>query len=96
MREATLEAHLVRAVERAKGRAIKWVSPGLVGVPDRAVLLPGGRIVFVELKARGKAPRPLQRKRHDELRALGFPVYVIDSLAGIEAFAKEWFGTWHD
>nr|WP_330398693.1 VRR-NUC domain-containing protein [Lacrimispora celerecrescens] len=51
---------------------------GLDGVPDRLVLLPGGRCAFVELKAPGKKLRPLQEKRRTQLEALGFPVYCID------------------
>ena len=63
MREKKIEQSLVRAVRAAGGLCPKWVSPGLDGVPDRIVLLPGGRIAFAELKAPGKKPRPLQEVR---------------------------------
>ena len=53
-------------------------------MPDRLVLLPDGVIAFVELKAPGKAPRPLQLARHRLLRSLGFRVYVIDGTEQIE------------
>lgn len=79
MREKTLEQSLVRAVRAAGGLAPKWVSPGLDGVPDRIVLLPGGRIAFAEIKAPGKKPRPIQEVRIRQLRRLGFQVYVIDN-----------------
>ena len=78
MREKDVEKKLVIAVKAVGGSCPKWVSPGMDGMPDRIVLLPGGRIAFVELKAPGKKPRALQVKRHEELRALGFQVYVID------------------
>ena len=89
MREKTVEQNLVRAVRAAGGLCPKWVSPGLDGVPDRIVLLPGGRIAFAELKAPGKKPRPLQEKRIGQLRGLGFPVYVIDSAEQIGGVLNE-------
>ena len=61
------------------GIAPKLVSPGFDGMPDRLVLLPGGKIGFVEVKAPGKEPRPLQVARHGLLRRLGFKVYVLDA-----------------
>jgi len=76
--ESTVERKLVVEVKKREGLAIKFVSPGLDGVPDRLVLLPGGRFAFVELKASGKKMRPLQLKRANQLRALGFKVYCID------------------
>ena len=48
------------------------------GVPDRLVLLLGGKCAFVELKAPGKQMRLLQRKRRQQLEALGFPVFCVD------------------
>ena len=78
MREKTIEGKLVKAVKIMGGLAPKFVSPGLDGVPDRLVLLPGGRIAFIELKAPGKELRPLQVRRKRQLEALGFSVYCID------------------
>lgn len=78
MRENVIERQLAMAVKKMGGMAVKFVSPGLDGVPDRIVLLPDKKIAFVELKAPGKKLRPLQEKRKRQLEALGFPVYVID------------------
>ena len=78
MREKLTEQKLVRAVKNAGGIAVKLVSPGFDGMPDRLVLLPGAKIAFVEVKAMGCKPRPMQRKRHELLRALGFAVFVLD------------------
>lgn len=89
MLESTLEGRLKREVEKLGGRAVKWTSPGLSGVPDRMVLLPGGQIIFVEMKAPGKPLRPLQVKRKKELEALGFRVYRLDSTLSIEKFIEE-------
>ena len=78
-----MERCLVKAVADMGGLALKFVSPGFSGVPDRLVLLPGGKMVFVEMKAPGKEPTSLQRLRHGQLRDLGFRVYVADSKEGI-------------
>ena len=78
MREKTIEAKLVQAVKNMGGLAPKFISPGLDGVPDRLVLLPGGKLAFIELKAPGKELRPLQVRRKRQLEALGFLVYCID------------------
>lgn len=78
MRENVIERQLAMAVKKMGGMAVKFVSPGLDGVPDRIVLLPNKKMAFVEVKAPGKKLRPLQEKRRSQLEALGFPVYVID------------------
>lgn len=67
----------------------KFVSPGLAGVPDRLVLLKCGRFAFVELKAPDKKPRPIQVKRIEQLRQLGFKVYVIDNVEMIGGVLDE-------
>lgn len=79
MRERTIERKLVIEVKKRGGLAVKFVSPGLDGVPDRLVLLPGGSIAFIEIKAPGKRMRPLQQMRAKQLVALGFQVYCIDN-----------------
>ena len=83
MREKTIETKLVKAVKNMGGLALKFISPGLDGVPDRLVLLPGGKIAFIELKAPGKTLRPLQVRRKRQLESLGFSVYCMDSLEQI-------------
>ena len=89
MKESKIEKRFRLAVERIGGKAPKWVSPGNRGVPDRIVILPGGRVVFVELKAPGKQLQPLQRKWMKTLRSLGHQVYKIDSEEDIERFIQE-------
>ena len=79
-REKLIEQKLVKAVIARGGISPKFISPGFVGMPDRLVLMPGGKLFFAELKAPGKKPRPAQLKRHEMLRKLGFKVYVIDSM----------------
>ena len=74
MQEKYIEQKLVGTVKSMGGMAPKFVSPGIDGMPDRIVLLPMGRIAFVECKATGKKMRPLQKKRKKQLEALGFLV----------------------
>ena len=78
MRERQIEQKFVKAVKTAGGIAPKLTSPGFDGMPDRMVLITGGHIGFVEVKAPGEKPRPLQLSRHRLLRRLGFKVYVLD------------------
>ena len=89
MREKETEAKLVKAVRKLGGLAPKFVSPGLDGVPDRLVLLPGGKIAFIELKAENRKMRPLQVKRKRQLEALGFLVYCIDGAEQIGGILSE-------
>lgn len=89
MREKQTEQKLVSAVKKLGGIAPKFMSPGLDGIPDRIVLLPGGHMAFVEVKAMGCKPRPLQLARHGMLRRLGFQVYVVDSLEQIGGILDE-------
>ena len=76
-RESFIEKKLVQEVKKRGGLCEKWIS-GTSGWPDRIVILPAGKIGFVEVKAPGKEPRPLQVHRHKQLRALGYKVYVLD------------------
>lgn len=77
--ESSIEKALIKAVKQRGGIAFKFLSPGVTGVPDRLVLLPKGKIAFIELKAPGKVMRPLQIKRKRQLEGLGFLVYCVDS-----------------
>lgn len=92
MQEKYIEQRLVAAVKNMGGIAPKFVSPGFNGMPDRIVLLPSGRIAFVELKAPGKKMRPLQVRRKRQLEELGFLVYCIDSVEKIGEVFKEMGG----
>jgi len=88
MLEKTLEAYLRNEVKKTGAVALKFVSPGRAGVPDRIVLAPGGRIYFVEMKRPGGKLRPLQQKVIADIRKLGFKVFVIDSREGVKEFIE--------
>lgn len=89
MREKLIEQKLIRAVKAVGGLAVKLVSPGFDGMPDRLLLLPGGKIAFVEAKSMSCKPRPLQIKRHEILMNLGFLVFVLDDDKQIGALLDE-------
>lgn len=89
MREKIVEKKLVDAVKERGGICPKWVAPGFDGVPDRIVLLPDRHLGFVEVKAPGEKPRPLQVSRHKLLERLGFRVYVLDDVNQIGGILDE-------
>jgi hypothetical protein len=89
MKETHIERSLTKKVRLMGGLALKFISPGFDGVPDRLVLLPGSKIAFIELKAPGKTLRPLQVKRKRQLEALGFSVYCIDGIEQIGGILDE-------
>ena len=89
MREKVIEHKLVKSVKQMGGICPKFVSPGFDGMPDRLVLLPFGKIAFVEVKAPNKKPRPLQKARHKMLKRLGFKVYVLDDAEQIGGIIDE-------
>jgi hypothetical protein len=78
MNEKLIERKLRDMVRQSDGLALKFTSPGFDGVPDRLILMPGGKAYFAELKTTGKKPRPLQMRRKRQLETLGFKVFIID------------------
>lgn len=88
MTEKEVEAVLVKQVRRLGGRAYKWVSPGNSGVPDRIVILPGLRPVFVELKTAEGRLSQLQKNQIKRLEALGQEVKVLYGIQGVDAFLE--------
>lgn len=88
--EKDIERKLRQMVEAHKGLCLKWVCPGWVGVPDRIVLLPGGRIIFVELKRpKGGRLSRMQLWWQEKLTNLGFAFEIIWYEEDLEAFKAE-------
>ena len=87
--EKQIEQKLVKATRRRGGWALKLSSPGTSGLPDRLVMMPEGIAAFVEVKAPGQKPRPLQLAQMRKLKQLGFPVYVLDDADQIETILEE-------
>ena len=86
MLEREIERAFVKRVAALGGVAEKFTSPGRRSVPDRIVSLPGGVIIFVELKRPGAKPTELQLRDHDRRRAMGFDVRVISTMEEVNAF----------
>lgn len=84
MREKKIESKLCKAVKQTGGLCLKFVSPAFNGVPDRIVLIGGGKIAFVEVKAPGETLSPIQRKRKWQLERLGFKVFCLDDEEKVE------------
>lgn len=87
--EKDIERKVLLRVEACGGRCLKWVCPGWAGVPDRIVLLPGGRCLFVETKRpKGGRLSKLQEKWREWLTALGFTYWVIWNEEDLLVFAR--------
>ena len=78
MLERDVEKALVREVRKHGGIAPKFTSPGTAGMPDRIIILPKGKVCFVELKRPGQKPRPIQTRQMDRLTQLGCMARTID------------------
>jgi len=82
--EKDVERYLVEQVEAVGGLCRKYVSPGVIGVPDRICLLPHGMIAFVETKSEGDTPTDHQLREHERMSDLGFFVAVVDTKAKVD------------
>lgn len=89
LQEKFIERELVLRLKKVGVESIKFEVLGKRGMPDRIILIPGGRVVFAEVKSPGEKLRPLQEKRKRELENLGFKVYVINSKTEIDELVKQ-------
>lgn len=86
--EKTIERYLVEQAKQSGLLCLKYSNPNMVGYPDRLLVLPSGRVIWAELKSRGRKPAKIQQLRHAELASMGHQVYVIDSKAGVDELIK--------
>ena len=86
MKESRVEAVLREQVKARGGWAVKFL-PSVSGLPDRIILMPGGKICFVETKSPTGTVAPHQTVVHNRLRALGFEVHVLSSTEAVRAWA---------
>lgn len=91
MRESSIESKLIRMVRERGGLCFKFVSPGNPGVPDRIVITPAGRTVYVELKTEVGRLAAIQKWQHEELRKRGADVRTLKGLEQVKAFVEEVF-----
>lgn len=92
MLESQIESQMGRMIRKRGGLYYKFVSPGNPGVPDRIVVLPGGRVVFVELKTLVGQLSSLQRWQIDQMRAIGLDVRTVRGWDEAKAFVEEVLG----
>lgn len=89
MLEKEVEKFLVREVKKIGGISFKFISPGNAGVPDRIVILPSGKVVFVELKTdKGKLTK-LQEVQIKKISDLGADARVLRGIEGVKEFINE-------
>lgn len=86
MKESEIENILVTEIRKAGGRTYKWVSPGNSGVPDRIVLLPAGKIIFVELKTDSGKLSAQQKIQINRIQSLGQDARVVKGIRGLVDF----------
>lgn len=91
MKESRIESRLVRMVRDRGGLCYKFVSPGNPGVPDRIIITPAGRTVYVELKTEVGRLAAIQRWQHEEMRKRGADVRTLKGLDQVKAFVEEVF-----
>ena len=87
--EKYLEKRLREEIRKAGGLAIKFTSPYFTGMPDRLVLMPKGRIWFVEVKSTGKKLKDIQDAQAKKLQELGFNARLVDSKATLDSLIEE-------
>ena len=94
MLENTVEEHLVKSVEAHGGRCPKLVDIGRRGFPDRTVLWPdahGARMIqFIETKCPDGTVKPWQKRYHQDLRDMGFLVFVIWTKEQVDSYIRDW------
>lgn len=88
MREKDIERLLVQGVKKLGGKAYKFISPGNIGVPDRLIVLPGGMILFAEMKAPGGRLSPNQQLQERYLANLGAKVFVLWGAEDVDEFLR--------
>lgn len=91
MRESSIERYLVRKVKEHGGLCYKFVSPGNPGVPDRIVITPGGKTIYVELKTEIGRLAKVQKWQRSEMEKRGVDVRVLYGLDAVKDFLREFF-----
>lgn len=97
--EKTIEKYLIEQAEANGLLCLKYSNPNMVGYPDRLLVLPGGGVVWVELKSKGRKPTKIQQMRIAGLRNRGHYVWVIDNRKSVDNLMgkyREWIETYKE
>lgn len=89
MKESAIESRLARMVRARGGLCYKFTSPGSPGVPDRIVITPDGRTIYVELKTEIGRLAKIQKWQHEEMRKRNADVRTLRGLDEVKAFVEE-------
>lgn len=89
MKESDIEKWLVGQIKEIGGFADKFVSPGNPGVPDRIIVMPGGRIIFVELKTEIGRLSGIQKWQRERYQKMGVDFRVIKGMSAARDLVKE-------
>lgn len=82
--EKSIERYFVEKAKEHGLPCLKYSNPNIAGYPDRLLVLPGAKVVWVELKSKGRKPDMRQQIRHKELSRMGHEVRVIDNKTDID------------
>lgn len=91
MKEAEVERRMGKMVKKRGGQFYKFVSPGMPGVPDRIMIIPGGKVWFVELKTTVGSVQRIQKWVHEQLEKVGCNVRIVRGWDDAKAFVEEVF-----
>jgi hypothetical protein len=89
MTEAQIEAKMVRMVRDHGGLCYKFTSPNNPGVPDRIVITPDGRTIYIELKTQYGRLAEIQQWQIEEIRKRGADVRVLKGWEAVREFIRE-------
>jgi hypothetical protein len=89
MNEKLIEKKLREEVIKLGGIALKFASQTYTGMPDRIILMPGGKTSFVEIKTTGKKATPIQTRNLELLCTMGFDARLIDDQRGLDSLLKD-------
>lgn len=89
MREKDIEKWLGERLKKLGCLYFKFVSPMNPGVPDRIVILPGGRTVYVELKTEVGRLSNVQKWQIGRMRAMGADVRQVRGMDEARVFLRE-------
>lgn len=84
VKEADIESTFVTYAKNNGCKAYKLIILNIKGFPDRTVLCPQGRVLFIEFKRKGKATTAPQVGVRKILESLGFAYHVCDAIGQAE------------
>ena len=87
-RESDIESKMRSKLRQAGMGFYKFTSPGTSGVPDRIVLVPGGRVIFVELKTKEGRLSDIQKVTQAKMRRQGAEIYTLYGWEDVEHFMQ--------